>query len=240
MKRTPEINGKYWISLIFASIFGANMGDFLADGLDFGHLSGLPLLATILAGIFIAEHFDRNAKMFYYWAAIITIRAAATNIGDIFHDFDLSFALSVPISFAGLALAVLAWYLFNPDSLRNRTVPVNNFYWVSMFFAGVLGTVAGDATSYALDFGNFYAMLSLGAILAVMLLFGKGGLQTQLVYYWLTIAMIRSAGTAAGDMFAHAVFGLQLSTEITGLVFVAVTYLLYSSKPHQAILKSHP
>jgi len=187
-------------------------------------------LALVLAGIFLFEKIDSNARMVYYWAAIITIRAAATNIGDIFHDVHVSFAMSVPIAFSGLMLALIAWNKLASDSLKNKIIPVNNFYWISMFFAGVLGTVAGDATSFALGFGNFYAMVILGIILAVMLWIGRNGLQTQLFYYWLTIAMIRSAGTAAGDLFAHKVFGLELSTAVSGAMFILVTFLLYSSK----------
>lgn len=234
MKRTPDINSKYWVSLIFASVFGANMGDFLADALNLGHLSGLPILALLLAGIFLVERIDNNARMVYYWAAIITVRAAATNIGDIFHDIHASFAISVPIAFAGLMLALVAWNKLASDSLKNKIIPVNNFYWISMFFAGVLGTVAGDATSFALGFGNFYAMVVLGIILAVMLWIGRNGLQIQLFYYWLTIAMIRSAGTAAGDLFAHKVFGLELSTGVSGAMFIVVTYLLYNSQLRMA------
>jgi uncharacterized membrane-anchored protein len=248
MKKIPTVDSKYWLSLVFASVFGANAGDYLADGLGLGHLSGLPVLALILTGLFAAEKLDRTGSMFYYWAAIITVRASATNIGDIFHDIHASFAVSVPLTIAGLIAVLLAWRQLAPSSLKNNTIPVNHFYWISMFFAGVVGTVGGDATSYALGFGNFYAMLALGALLVILLWVGQNGWQTQLFYYWLTIAMIRSAGTAAGDLFAHLSgdvvanheWGIGISTVCTGIVFIVMTYMLYREPNFQPAVKSSP
>jgi uncharacterized membrane-anchored protein len=42
--------------------------------------------------------------------------------------------------------------------------------------------------------------------------------------YWSTIVVVRAAGTAVGDFLASsrgAGLGLQLSTAVTGLVFIA-------------------
>ena len=88
MKCVPKINRAYWTCLILASIFGANAGDFVADVLHLGHLSGIPFLAAFLATVFIIEWISPRPSALYFWIAIIIIRASATNIGDVFHFED--------------------------------------------------------------------------------------------------------------------------------------------------------
>ena len=42
-------------------------------------------------------------------------------------------------------------------------------------------------------------------------------------FYWLPVAMVRAAGTAAGDLVAsRGMLGLPLSTLVTGVVFVGL------------------
>ena len=55
----PSLGPRYWTGLCVASIFGANMGDFLADKLGLGTLRGLPFLAVVFVITFIAERFDK-------------------------------------------------------------------------------------------------------------------------------------------------------------------------------------
>ena len=64
---------------------------------------------------------------------------------------------------------------------------------------------------------------------AAMLWAGRGGRQTLPVFYWVTIALIRSAGTAAGDFLAHSLH-LPQSTLITGAVFIALIVYFYEVK----------
>ena len=81
MKCVPKIDAAYWTSLSLASVFGANAGDFIADVVHLGHLSGIPYLAGCLAAVFIIERSAPRPSALYYWIAIIVIRASAT----IFH-----------------------------------------------------------------------------------------------------------------------------------------------------------
>lgn len=219
MKITPKINSRYWLSLSIGSIFGANCGDFLSDVLDLGHISGLPWLAGALALVFVAEYFDQGLRFAYFWIAIIIIRAAATNIGDIFHDADVNFNISVPL----VALAVMAlvglWMLLKPLGKDAKSVPVNGLYWITMFSAGIFGTVAGDCFSYALGLGNLFAAIVLFSGVLVLLYCHRYFEQAVLPYYWLVVCLIRSAGTAAGDLVAHEWIGLEWSTALSGSLF---------------------
>jgi uncharacterized membrane-anchored protein len=226
MKCIPKINRPYWTSLILASIFGANAGDFLAGVLHLGHLRGIPYLAAGLVAVFIIERLALRPSALYYWISIIIIRASATNIGDVFHDFGIRFAYSVPLTASLLIFSVAIWRIVRPPVAAQGVVPVNGLYWITMFLAGVFGTVGGDAASYGAHLGNLYATIALGVPLGVVLFLGRNGLLTQLYYYWLTVSLIRCAGTAAGDWFAHGYLGLVWATAMTGAVFFA--YILFN------------
>ncbi|MDR3494704.1 MAG: hypothetical protein P4L82_08875 [Ancalomicrobiaceae bacterium] len=238
MRYVPKIDKCYWSVLIVASVFGANVGDFLADGLDLGHVSGLPFLAAALIAIFAAASFSRVAPGVYYWAAIITIRAAATNIGDCLHDDGIGFAVSVPIVAALLAAMLAVWHRADHRSAA-AAIPVNGFYWVSMTLAGILGTLVGDAMSYAVGLGNLDAMLVLAVPLAVALALGGKALSTRLAVYWPVIALIRSAGTAAGDLLAHGMIGLAAATAVTAAVFAGLVFALYVRRRDHLVAVAH-
>lgn len=228
MKCVPKINRAYWACLMLASVFGANAGDFLADGLNLGHLNGIPHLAAGLFMVFLIERFSRRPSALYFWVAIIIIRASGTNIGDVFHDFKIPFVYSMPLSAVLLAISVVIWRFANPPQPAEGIVPVNAYYWISMFLACVLGTVGGDAMSYGVGLGNLGAALAFAVPLAITLYVGRKGLLPHLYYYWFTVSLVRCAGTAAGDFLAHKVFGLGLATMVSGSVFFAIILLAYS------------
>lgn len=228
MKCLPRINWTYWACLMLASVFGANAGDFLADALNLGHLSGIPYLAAALAAVFLTERFSSRPSVVYFWIAIIIIRASGTNIGDIFHDYRIGFAYSLPLSAALLAASVAVWKYRKPPLAGQGIVPVNTYYWISMFFVCVLGTVGGDGMSYGTGLGNLGATLVLAVPLAMTFFIGRHGLLTRLSYYWFTVSLIRCVGTAAGDFLAHKVFGLEWATAVSGTIFFAYVLALYS------------
>jgi uncharacterized membrane-anchored protein len=217
----PSLGTRYWTALILASVFGANTGDFLSDVLGLGHVAGLPVLAVLLGFVFLAERFDRMKHHAYFWSAIIVIRSAATNLGDLGRDFHLPALGVAAILAVVLALTLVAWARIHPrgssDSLS--AVPV---YWWTMLVAGALGTVVGDYCSYGLGLGNLGAALALGTVLAALFAAGRHGRLSRLVYYWATVVCIRSAGTAAGDFLAHKLLGLPLGTLASGIAFVVL------------------
>src|SRR5258708_26024133 len=79
----PAAGDRYWVALSIASVFGANTGDFIAKYLHLGHWGGLPALAILLAVVFFLERRDSAVNQAYYWAAIILVRTAATNLADL-------------------------------------------------------------------------------------------------------------------------------------------------------------
>jgi uncharacterized membrane-anchored protein len=227
MRSLPKINNVYWLSLIAASIFGTNTGDYLSDTLHLGHMVGIPYLLAAIAAIFAFEKLSPWASAVYFWAIIITVRTMATNIGDAFRDYGIGFNLSVPIVAALFAIAVAVYASTGRDMPNTGTVRVNPVYWVTMALAGILGTVAGDSMAFSTGIMPPGAAIVYGLALAAAFYWGRGGKLIQPVAYWATIALIRSFGTSVGDTLANNVFGLPPATSITGAVFIGMIAYFY-------------
>jgi uncharacterized membrane-anchored protein len=227
LRNLPKINRNYWLSLVAASILGTNTGDFVAGRLHLGHLAGLPYLAALFAVILVLERRARHSAI-YFWAAIITMRTAATNVGDAFHDFGIDFSASIPIVLVLFAASVFVYHRVSGETnTQASTVRVNPAYWVCMMLAGILGTIGGDYASFRLGLTPPGAALVFGLMIAASIgWFGKQRVLLTPVPYWFTVALIRTGGTAAGDALAHAL-KLPLSTAVTGFVFVALVLYFY-------------
>jgi uncharacterized membrane-anchored protein len=89
-----------------------------------------------------------------------------------------------------------------------------------------LGTVIGDFCSHNLGLGDGGAAILLSPIVAVLLAIGWGGPLRLLPFYWLTVVVIRAAGTAVGDVVSgRNVLGLPTSTALMGSVFVVLLFV---------------
>ena len=224
---TPEINARYWLAITLASICGTNLGDLYAHGSGLGLFKGLCLLAVLTGAIFAIEHRDHRTHEAYYWLAIIIIRTGATNIADALRHTLPAVPLAVGLI---ILMATLAWrthILTRRKSDESGGLPDTDVvYWAAMLTAGVLGTVLGDDCSHLLGQGT--ASLGLGAILLLVLATRRSA-ATSVGAYWVTVAVARTAGTAAGDWLAENKLldiGLPLSTALSGVAFVAVLVAL--------------
>lgn len=233
-RHLPRPGLRFWAALCLASIFGANMGDFFAHDLGLGHVRGLPFLALALAIVFLIERFDRLSHEAWYWLAIIIIRTAATNIGDLMSgDFELPRLIGMAL-LTVLLVAVVAIGNRVTAPSRDRDSPVlraDAFYWAGMLMAGALGTVMGDYFSHNLRLGDARGALVLSAVLAVLFTLGTNGRVRRPALFWATIVLVRAAGTCAGDLLAQrGVLGLATSTVATGVAF-AVLLLAWRRRP---------
>src|SRR3981189_3110182 len=92
-----------------------------------------------------------------------------------------------------------------------------------MFISGTLGTVIGDHCSHNMGLDDAGASILLSPIVAVLFLAGRGGRLLLLPFYWLTVVLIRAAGTAVGDFISgRNMLGLPVSTAVTGALFIAL------------------
>jgi uncharacterized membrane-anchored protein len=235
---TPVVDGRYWLAITLASVFGTNLGDLYAHTSGLGLLPGVAVLVAMALAVFLVEPRDRLNHELYYWVVIIVIRTGATNIADY-----LAFRLRIPplpltVALAAL-LVILAWMPARAGSprLANGLPETNGRYWAAMLTAGVFGTVVGDISAHAVGLGT--AAIGLTFILALALLVApKFTWVSVAAAYWLVVAAARTAGTAVGDWLAESKglkLGLPLSTLLTGLVFVGVLLLWTSRRPAAGI-----
>jgi uncharacterized membrane-anchored protein len=245
MKRrhVPTIDGRYWLAITLASIFGTNLGDFYAHQSGLGLIGGLPILVMLFAVVYVAERFDDLMHDAYYWLCIIIMRTGATNIADYLagrRGLAID-RLSLSIGL-GVALMVLVWWSARAERgkeehcARKSLPDADARYWLAMLTAGVFGTVLGDHFEKLIGQGLAAAVLAV--VLAVALLsYGRTTLRP--VYaYWLVVAVARTTGTAIGDWFAENKLlkvGLPLSTLLTGLAFVTVLVVWRSRRQRDAI-----
>jgi uncharacterized membrane-anchored protein len=240
MKRVhvPTIDGRYWMAITLASIFGTNLGDFYAHQSGLGLIGGLPILVILFAGVYLVERFDNLSHDAYYWLCIIIMRTGATNIADYLAGRrGLSIdRLSLSIGL-GLALAVLAWWCARTEPKADehpvrKSLPQTDVrYWVAMLTAGVFGTVLGDFFEKLI--GQGMAAVTLTIVLTAALLIYRSAILRVAFAYWLVIGVARTTGTAIGDWLAENKMlkvGLPLSTLATGLAFVAVI-VLWRNRP---------
>jgi uncharacterized membrane-anchored protein len=226
----PALGLRYWVALCLASIFGANSGDFFAHDIGLGHLAGLPFLAIALVAVLFVERIDNAVHEVHYWAAIVIVRTAATNLADFFSG-DLRLAkiwVITALTFLLMLALRLSWrFLWSAKEYKGSDqsglIRADWAYWVCMFVAGTLGTVIGDFCSHDWRLGDGWAAILLSGILFALFLAGRNLLLWSLPFYWLIIVMIRAAGTVVGDFFAgRNILGLPLSTLLTGLLFIGL------------------
>jgi uncharacterized membrane-anchored protein len=252
MRILPLINGKYWIALSAASVFGTNTGDYLSEQLNMGNTAGLPYLAAILAILFALERFGPWASALYFWAIIIVVRTAATNIADATHEmgiYGIGAALALLALFIGMVRRYKARIVAQPDS--TGAPRVDALYWVVMALAGIVGTLLGDFSSLGFGYALYavghvlgwttesfsFDWVTPGHVLAAML---SGGLtvlkfrRTALATlakpypYWTLVALIRTTGTAVGDYIAKTPLEITGALVVDGAVFVLAVGVFYA------------
>ncbi|MGI3777469.1 MAG: hypothetical protein ACRYGC_09255 [Janthinobacterium lividum] len=220
----PPTTPRTWAALAAASVLGTNLGDLVSHTLHLGHLRGLPVLALAFALVLATERSAPRAGQACYWLAIVLLRTAATNLGDLAtHDARLPPPAVAALLCAVLALRARAVPNACPDAL-GRLVPVTDpLYWAAMLTAGTLGTVAGDLLQDTAGQGPALAACAPFLLAAVL---AHGALpRPSLATYWATIVMARVAGTVAGDFAADPgglALGLLLATACSGALLLCV------------------
>jgi uncharacterized membrane-anchored protein len=202
-----------------ACVLGTNLGDLWAEDLLPGRFSSLAFLMAVCVG---AALYDRRAAGWTeagYWVAIVVMRAAATNLADIFtHDLRLGY-LAVSFVLFGMT-AVLAWFT-RPDVARGGAPVVDGLYWAAMFVAGLFGTVAGDLIHHSI--GLYVASGVLCALLVGLIGVRGWWRGAPILLYWAIVMAERLAGTAVGDMLdsRRALgLGLPLASLCSGVFLV--------------------
>ena len=229
----PSVDARYWTAITLASIFGCNLGDCLSFYAHWNHWISLAPLTVVFAALVFGERRSAQATEAWYWAIVIVLRAAATNLADLAtHTFGWPYPnviLSLGVLQAFVVWPVLPRLLLDGTKETGRPA-TTGWYWLSLLTAGTLGTAIGDCTAEELHLGTGYGTLLLGAIFAVVLAIGSRSRWITKAAYWVPIIAVRAAGTTAGDWLAFRDdpglinglhLGLPFSTTLCCALFVA-------------------
>lgn len=237
----PCVDARYWTSITVASIFGCNLGDCLSFYVHWNHWIGLSPLTVVFGALVLGERLFTRATQAWYWAIVIVLRAAATNLADLAtHTLEwpyLSVILGLTV-LQGLVVWPVLPRLLAAGTKETGRPATNGWYWLALLTAGTLGTAIGDCTAEELHLGTGYSTLMLGAIFAVVLAIGSRSRWTFKASYWIPIVAVRAAGTTAGDWLAFRDdpgfnnglhLGLPCSTALSCALFVATLFVWKTS-----------
>ena len=227
LRTTPTLDARYWVAILIASIVGANTGDLFAHDFGLGHVGGLLPLAVVFVAIRAAERAMRISSEAFYWLIILTLRTAATNLGDLAtHDFKLAYPLVIAALAVLLALVWFADHARTADTSAAETQKlggVDLMYWLAMLIAGTLGTAAGDFIADMIGLTNACIVTTAALIAIVMARLAAG--RADRGSYWVAIVAVRTAGTNLGDYCAgrHGLnIGLPADTALFGVLLIGL------------------
>ena len=207
----------FWAAMLAASALGTNLGDFCTDMLQPPRGFALLVLTCTLA--VAADRWAGRQTQAAYWLAIVTLRAAATNVADVL-THDAGFGYQPTALLLGVAALVLGCQ--TRPGLGTGSPLIDGRYWAAMLVAGIFGTVAGDLAAHTA--GLLAAAALLTAILALVLALRAWQYPAAMPAYWAAVLAERCAGTPWGDGLASrhgAGLGLPLAMACTGAAFLA-------------------
>lgn len=221
----PAIDRRYWTILCLASICGANLGDAFPDLLHIDMRIGLAILAGCFAALAVVQGMLRGGAEGLFWLAILIVRSGATEAAD----------LSARIGFLpaaaawALVLAAVAWLSarHERETQGGASVPrPGPFYWLGMFAAGTLGTVAADGLGHAFGPPTIgYPVTAVAETLALIAVFPlRAGVARAYWSYWLAVVIIRAWGTSVGDI-SKFLTSLPLSLGVSAALMAAAIFL---------------
>jgi uncharacterized membrane-anchored protein len=222
-KIVPTIGPRYWVSIMIASVCGANLGDFIRDVLKLSDVGGLSMLALTFAVIALANRWSRRGNEALYWLAILVVRVAATNLADLGIGRSHLSYITVSVCLAALLIAMLAVRCASSlQPVTCRLPRTNGLYWLAMLTAGSLGTVVGDGMGHVIHPVTvgvpISAMIATGAVAFIL----RQQTRFDTAYagaasYWAAIVAIRTWGTNFGDIAAF-LLSLPVSMMFSGLL----------------------
>ena len=212
MRGLPEIDARYWLLLLTASVCGTNLGDFASDTLGLGFLGAFPTFMLLFLVMVFAAGRVAFVDEAYYCLAIVISRAGATDIADLAtHEMRPSSPWLLGFAVIGLGLTLAVGARFGQNTIVVSADPGggatarpsgNATYWVAMILASAFGTVAGDYLASELGIGLGGAALVSTAIAGVAVVGLGARVNASKLSYWGVVLAIRTVATNLGDLAA--------------------------------------
>ncbi|MBO0767770.1 MAG: hypothetical protein J2O48_03705 [Solirubrobacterales bacterium] len=250
LNKVPEVTLWFWIIKCLCTTIGETLSDnFVSkwshnapqDTVAAAHTCQMALLKVtgvtwgVLAILLIIQMTRKKYIAPIYWATIVVISLAGTQVTDLFEGFgptaphDL-WGITI-VSLTLLAIVFAVWfYVERTLSMHSiRTWRREAFYWLAICVTFASGTGVGDLVSEKLQIDGIWGPLVFLVIIGGIFAAWKANKLTRLngtLAFWLAYILTRPLGANLGDfMSGPKPAGLNLGTSVTSYIFLGIIIL---------------
>ena len=230
LNKVPAVTLGFWVIKIMSTTVGETGADYLAVHVGLGTLVTGGIMIALLCAALLLQLRSSRYTPWIYWLTVVLVSVVGTQITDALTD-----GLGVSLYVSTLAFAVALAAIFAIWYRRERTLSIHSivtrrrelFYWAAILFTFALGTAAGDLATEALGLGFRLGVLAFGALIAVIAVSHRMGVNSVLAF-WLAYILTRPLGASLGDLLSQSrtYGGLGLGTINTSIAFLAVIVAL--------------
>lgn len=229
--KVAQVTLLFWLLKIVATTLGETLGDYIAQTLNLGYLTGIAITGL---GFLIVLAMQLGLKKFVpvvFWLVIIGTTTLGTEISDaIDRTFHLGYTGGSLLLFSGLLATLALWYKkyqslsVYPIFERGKEL----YYWIAILFSNSLGTAFGDFLGDQLGLSYLQGSMVTGAIILLVVLLHYFSKINHILLFWIAFIFTRPFGATFGDFLTKpmAKGGLDLGTLNASLVAVAVMTVL--------------
>lgn len=247
--KVAKVTLLFWLLKIVATTLGETLGDFIAQTLNLGYLTGIAITGL---GFLVMLAIQLGLKKYVpvvFWLVIIGTTTLGTEISDaIDRTFHLGYTGGSLLLFSGLLATLALWYKkyrsleVYPIFERGKEL----YYWIAILFSNSLGTAFGDFLGDQLDLSYLQGSMVTGGIILLVVLLHYFSKINHVLLFWIAFIFTRPFGATFGDFLTKpmAKGGLDLGTLNASLVAVAVMAVLiglsqYQHSRQSAVLATH-
>ena len=241
--KVAQVTLLFWLLKIVATTLGETLGDFIAQTLNLGYLTGIAITGVAFAFVLMVQLSLKKYVPLVFWLVIIGTTTLGTEISDaIDRTFHLGYTGGSLLLFSGLVVSLIVWYrryhtlAVYPIVERQKEL----YYWIAILFSNSLGTAFGDFLGDQLNLSYLQGSMVTGTIILVVVILHYFSKINQVILFWVAFVFTRPFGATFGDFLTKPAQkgGLDLGTLHASLVAMAVMIILltmsyfYSRRGH--------
>jgi uncharacterized membrane-anchored protein len=226
LNKVPEVTIFFWIIKILCTTVGESAADFLNVNLNWGLTNTSIAVAVVFFAVFALQLGLKRYVATVYWLTVMLISVLGTLLTD-----NLTDNLGVPLQTSTIVFSILLSLVFLAWYASEKTLSIHSiytrrremFYWLAVLVTFALGTAVGDLISEGLGVGYFKTGLLCAALIGVITVAWRLGLDAVLAF-WLAYILTRPLGASIGDLMAQPTSngGLNLGVTVTSLILLAL------------------
>ncbi len=239
LSKVPAVTAGFWLIKILATTLGETSADLFTQQYKMGYLAGIGLFAIPLILLVAAQIRARRFHPALYWMTIIASTTAGTALADFFdRDQGIGYFWGAAILLACVLGSLSLWRaLLGTVSVATVHEPrAEVFYWTTITFSQTLGTALGDWTADATPLGYLGSAVLFGGLLAVLAVVYWRTAISRTALFWAAFVLTRPLGATVGDFLDKPIAkgGLDLGRDWATLVLIAAMALCFVFIPQRA------